>query len=160
MTKTVRPLIDVLAEIPDPRQARGKRYPLAGLLTLACAALLCGYKSYSAMAEWGTNYGPALWQALGWRRGPCAATLYLIFRRLDWAVLDAKVGAWAEEVLAQTPARPGSLEAVACDGKTVRGSRKHGAPGMHLLSALSHRLGLTLGQVAVDEKTNEIAVLC
>lgn len=118
MSTTVRPLIEVLAEIPDPRQARGKRYPLQGILTLACAALLCGSKSDSAMAEWGTNYGPALRRALGWRRGPCAATLYLIFRRLDWAVLDAKVRAWAEEVLASTPARPGSLEAVACAGKT------------------------------------------
>lgn len=38
MTKTVRPLIEGLAEIPDPRQARGKRYPLPGILTLAFAA--------------------------------------------------------------------------------------------------------------------------
>lgn len=46
MAQSVRPLIEVLAEIPDLRQARGKRYPLPGILTLACAALLCGYKSY------------------------------------------------------------------------------------------------------------------
>ena len=121
--------------------------------------LLCGYKSYSALAEWSTTYGPALLCALGWRRGPCAATLYLIFRRLDWALLDEKVSAWAEEVLASTPARPGSLEAVACDGKALRGSRKHGARGTHLLWALSQRLGLTLGQVAVADKANEIGAI-
>ena len=40
--------------------------------------------------------------------------------------------------------------------KTLRGSQKQGAPGVHLLSALSHHVGLTLTQQAVDAKTNEI----
>ena len=40
--------------------------------------------------------------------------------------------------------------------QNVRGSSKQGAPGVHLLSALSHHLGLTLAQQAVDDKTNEI----
>jgi predicted transposase YbfD/YdcC len=44
------------------------------------------------------------------------------------------------------------------DGKTLRGSQKQGAPGVHLLSVLAHRLGLTLSQQAVDDKTNEIPV--
>lgn len=48
------------------------------------------------------------------------------------------------------------LDGIAIDGKTLRGARTQGAPGAHLLSAVSHRLGLTLGQVAVDDKTNEI----
>jgi len=42
------------------------------------------------------------------------------------------------------------------DGKTLRGSRKQGAPGVHLLSALSHHVGLTLAQQAVSDKTNEM----
>jgi predicted transposase YbfD/YdcC len=54
---------------------------------------------------------------------------------------------------------PDELEAVAIDGKTLRGSRKQGAPAVHLLSVLSHRLGLTLWQQAVADKTNEIPVL-
>ena len=44
----------------------------------------------------------------------------------------------------------------AIDGKTLRGSQKHGAPGAHLLSALSHRLGVTLAQHAVAAKSNEL----
>ena len=48
---------------------------------------------------------------------------------------------------------------MAIDGKTLRGSQKQGAPGAHLLSALAHRLGLTLAQHAVADKTNEIPVV-
>ena len=161
MSQPGRPLIDVLAEIPDPRQARGKRYPLGAVLALTCAAMLCGYRSYSAIAEWGHNYGTALLQALGFTgtRAPCAATLSLIFRRLDCERLEATLGQWAEAVLATAPPAPGVGEGLGLDGKTLRGSHKQGAPGAHLLSALSHRLGLTVAQTAVDAKTNEISAV-
>jgi len=67
------------------------------------------------------------------------------------------LGAWAEGVVGSTPAAPSAGEAaVALDGKTLRGSRKQGAPGVHLLSALAHHVGLTLAQQAVDDKSNEI----
>src|SRR4029077_5867208 len=46
--------------------------------------------------------------------------------------------------------------AMAVDGKTLRGSKKQGAPGTHLLSVLAHRLGVTLTQQAVAATTNEI----
>ena len=49
-------------------------------------------------------------------------------------------------------------EAIAIEGKPLRGSQKQGAPGAHLLSALAHRVGLTLAQQAVDDKTNEIPI--
>jgi predicted transposase YbfD/YdcC len=161
MSQPSRPLIQVLAEIPDPRQARGKRYPLAAVLALACAAMRCGYRSYSASAEWGRNYGAALLQALGCPRAtaPCAATLSLIFRRLDCARLEAALGQWAEAALAAAPPASDAGEGLSLDGKTLRGSRKQGAPGAPLLSALSQRLGLTLAQTAVDEKTNEISAV-
>jgi len=47
-------------------------------------------------------------------------------------------------------------DAIAVDGKTLRGSRKQGGENPHLLSAFSHRLKVTLGQKAVPDKTNEI----
>jgi len=120
--------------------------------------MLCGYRSYSAIAEWGRNYGAGMARALGFTHNtPCAATLHTVFRHVDRDEVAAKLGAWAEGIVSSTPAAPAADQAaVALDGKTLRGSRKQGAPGVHLLSALSHHLGLTLAQQAVDAKTNEI----
>jgi predicted transposase YbfD/YdcC len=153
-----QPLIEVFAEIPDFRRCRGKRHPLPAILSLACCAMLCGYRSYSAIAEWGRNYGAGMAHALGFTHNtPCAATLHTVFRHVDRDEVEAKLGAWAEGIVISTPAAPAADQAaVALDGKTLRGSRKQGAPGVHLLSALSHHLGLTLAQQAVDAKTNEI----
>lgn len=167
MAGTVRPLIEVLCEVPEVRGRHGRRHPLTAILAMTVAAMLCGYRSYSAIAEWGRNYDPAVVRALGFTHTPtpCAATLFHVFRRLDRAALEAVLGAWAEAVLVATgdaidaaAVAVAKVEAVALDGKTLRGSRKQGAPGAHLLSALSHRLGLTLGQTGVDDKTNEIPV--
>jgi DDE_Tnp_1-associated/Transposase DDE domain len=153
-----RPLIEVFSDIADFRQARGKRHPLSALLALACCAMLCGYRSYSAIAEWGRNYGTDIAQALGFTHNtPCAATLHTIFRCIDREAFEAKVGAWAERVVATAPAAPEAPEiAIAVDGKTLRGSKKQGAPETHLVSVLAHRAGLTLTQQAVAAKTNEI----
>jgi predicted transposase YbfD/YdcC len=131
------------------------------MLALMCVAMLCGYRSYSAMADWGRCYGQQLARALGFTRDqtPCAATLYHVLRKLDVTLVEAKLGAWAESVLTALPPTTGEPEAMAIDGKTLRGSRQQGAPAAHLLSVLSHRLGLTLWQQAVADKTNEIPVM-
>ena len=157
------PLIDVLREIPDPRHKRGIRHPLVALLALASAAMLCGYRTYGAIAEWGRNYDPAFLAALGFTRqtAPCGATFFQVFRKLERAEFEVRLGAWAEQVLGALPPLAGEddgQEALALDGKTLRGSKKQGAPGVHLLSVVSHRLGLTVAQAGVDDKTNEIPV--
>jgi len=153
-----QPLIEVFAEIPDFRRCRGKRHPFPAILSLACCAMLCGYRSYSAIAAWGRHDGIGMAHALGFTHNtPCAATLHTVFRHVDRDAVEATLGAWAESVVVSTPPAPSAGEAaIALDGKTLRGSRQQGAPGVHLLSALSHHLGLTLAQQAVDAKTNEI----
>ena len=153
-----QPLIEVCAEMPDFRRCRGKRHPLPAILSLACCAMLCGYRSYSAIAEWGRNYGARIAHALGFTHTtPCAAMRHTVFRHVDRDAVEANLGAWAEGVVVSTPGAPSAGEAArALDGKTLRGSRQQGAPGVHLLSALSHHLGLTLAQQAVDDKTKAI----
>ncbi len=139
------PLVEVLAEIPDFRQDQGKRHPLPAILSLACAAILCGYRSYGAMAEWGHHYGTELAVALGFKNGktPSVGTLHTVFRHLDKEAFEAQAGKWAECVLRKA-SPPDRLPAIAIDGKTLRGSKKQGACEVHLLSAVSHGLGLTL----------------
>ncbi len=163
MERPVPSLIDVLSQIPDPRHKRGIRHPLVALLALASAAMLCGARAYDAIAEWGRNYDPAFLAALGFTRqsAPCGATFFQVFRKLDRTDFEARLGTWAEQVLAVLPPVDGEddeQEAFALDGKTLRGSKKQGAPGVHLLSVVSHRLGLTIAQAGVDDKTNEIPV--
>jgi len=161
MTETGRPLIEVLAELKDPRHARGQRHPFTAIVALAVVATLCGAKGYTAIAEWGRNYGGALARALGFTRPktPCASTFCLVLRDLDREAFEQVIARWAESVLAATPRSKGEWEAVSIDGKTVRGAQQQGALDVHLLSVLSQRLGLTLFQQAVADKTNEIVAI-
>lgn len=87
---------------------------------------------------------------------PCAATLSLLFRQLDRTALEHALSQWVLSVLTKRGSLPvGS----AIDGKTLCGSRTQGAPLTHLLRAVTHQLGLTVGQIAVPAKTNETTVL-
>ena len=163
MDASHRSLIAAVRRLPDPRGSRGQRHPLSAMLALACVALCCGQQTYGAIADWGRKYAathPGWAAALGFTRDdlPCAATFFLLFRALDRQAFEAVVAQWAEAILATHPPDAEMVEAVAVDGKTLRGSAKHGVPAAHLLSAFSHRLGMTLGQRPVDDKTNEIPV--
>ena len=157
-THRVPSLRDALADVPDFRHSQGRRYQLLPLLLLCCVAMMCGCRSQAAISEWGSNYGRKWLARLGIRRrrGPSQPTLHRIFKGIDCARLERVVGQWAELVLRSFPLRPAAIEAVAIDGKTMCGSQRQGAQDAHLLSALSHRLGVVLAQVAVKDCTNEI----
>jgi len=130
------------------------------MLALACVALLCGYRSPLAISEWADNYGLKYLQRLGFTRdrAPGQATWYRVLGGIDRQALQQALTSWAEYVLAALE-HDSPWEGIALDGKTLRGSRKQGASDAHLLSALSHRLAITLGQIAVPDKTNEIGTI-
>ena len=102
MTQTTsESLLEILAQVPDPRKAKGKRHPLSAIFGLSVLAILCGYRSYSAIAEWGRTYSAALVKALGFTRAqmPCAATLHNLFKQLDIAKLESVLTQWTTATL-------------------------------------------------------------
>jgi len=156
----IPPLVEALGQVPDFRSRHGRRYSLEAILALGVAASLCGYNSYGAMAQWGKNYGDELARQLGFRRGktPSVGTLFTVFSRVDKAALEKALTDWSEQVLTVLgkPSKPVSLSV---DGKTLRGSAAQGALDVHLLSAVSQELGLTVSQRAVSDKENEIPAM-
>jgi hypothetical protein len=117
----VRPLIEILAEIPDFRKAKGKRHKLSAILALACVATMCGYKGYRAFSEWGSNYGAELMKALGFThvKGPCPATFSIIFRNINVELLEKKIGKWAQSILTKLK----RYDSIALDGKIAKRTR-------------------------------------
>jgi DDE_Tnp_1-associated/Transposase DDE domain len=145
-------LMELLEGLHDPRRAQGKRHPLPALLGLAVVAMLAGMTSYEAIVQYGKERGWEFLQHLGFttRRGLCKATYSRVFRRLDVADFEARVGQWIRARLA-----PGDAPLLNIDGKTARGSRDGATPGVHLVSAYAPDAKAVLAQLRVDAKTNE-----
>lgn len=138
---------DVLGSIPDPRNRRGIRHGLTGILALALCAVLAGAKSFAEITEWAADTG----------RGPLAkagitvphvTTIQRVLARVDGDVFDTAFGAW---VMAQVKPK-----VIAIDGKEVRGAKNGGGDRVHLMAAVDHGTGTVLGQVSIGVKTNEI----
>jgi len=162
-------LMTCLAQVPDPRRHRGRRHPLAFVLSLAACAVLAGAKSLAAIAEWAADAPPHVLARLGGPcrepdRGPVApaeATVRRVLQRIDGDALDTAVGSWlAGRERAAGQAENNSdrpLPSLAVDGKTVRGARRTDGTQVHLLAAMTGT-GLVTAQREVDGKTNEITV--
>jgi hypothetical protein len=154
-------LAEALAAVPEPRRPYGwnPRYeplPLVGLLQLAVVATLCGARGQWAVAQWGRERlkdDPALLEALGLPpgRSPCVATLHRVCKALDASAFERAVGGW----LARTAVQAG--DAVAVDGKMLRGSDRETVPGTYLVAAYAHRAGAVLAQVRTAGKGHELA---
>lgn len=95
-------------------------------------------------------------EALGFTRGttPCASTIHDVFKGLTSGACEERREGWAGNGVRTVEGR--RVRGRARDGKTLRGSKKQGAPGTHLLSLVSPGLGLTLVQQAVEDKTTKI----
>jgi hypothetical protein len=144
-------LTDAFSTVPDPRNPRGRIYPLPAVLNLLSVALLAGMRSLEAVAQFGRDHGRPLAWALGFRsaRTPCKAALSNLLRRLDVAAFEQALARW---VSARCPDLGDTL---AIDGKALRGSATSRLPGVHLLAAYAPRVAAVVAQVRVANKTNE-----
>jgi hypothetical protein len=145
-------LYSALAQLPDARKARGKLYPLPALLTMTVAAILCGCKTLTAVAQWGHDYNHLL-GLLGFTkrkgqryRSPCVGELSTVYAALDADAFEAALRGWLQA--------GGTGGVLAVDGKRLRGTREGAVPGVHLVSAFDRDARAALAQVPVGD-TNE-----
>src|SRR5215208_2192559 len=90
-------LYEALGEVPDPRDASGRRHPLPAVLTLTSVAILSGARSLYAIAQFGRDRGKEFAAALGFTRDvpPCCSTLHYLFKAMDRKAFEAAVRRWA-----------------------------------------------------------------
>ena len=155
-------LLDILAEVPDPRHKKGRRKPpLVAILALLVIGLMSNHKGYTSIAIWARNQ-PELAKALGFRspKTPCAATIHNLLKRLDVVGLEDALTKWVFSKLEDLQVlKTKGLKGVAIDGKKLCDSENPETRyRTHLLSAVCHELGVTLAQCAVSQKTNEIPI--
>ena len=151
-------LLTHLAKVPETRHARGLRYPLTPLLTIAVLAKLAGYPALCDIAQWARLRAAdlALFFDLPRASMPHPTTWTRAFATIDTDALDAAVGAFFNALRKSKPARRGDL-VLNIDGKTLRGTIATGnKQGVHLVAAYLPAAGFVLAQVRVEKKSNEI----
>jgi predicted transposase YbfD/YdcC len=158
-------LLEALSAVPDPRKARGKQYSWVLLLTLVSSALGSGERSGHGIATWVAEHTSALlvWLRPERDRLPSESTLRRALRQVDVAALEQRMAQYtcsiavvAEPHSAVISSQGEILHGQALDGKAVRGAGAHGQP-THLVSLVQHTSAVTLAQVAVEQKRNEIS---
>ena len=151
-------LLERLAVLRDGRCGHGLRHRQR--FVLACAAVCtvmgaCGYRAFENTCQ---KFTQRQLRALGCTPDPeegryyppSDSTFQRVINKLDAVALASIIGGWlAEQEI-------GSLAQLAVDGKVLRGSGRHDGKPVQLLSAVTHHLRLTLDQVAIEQKSNEI----
>jgi hypothetical protein len=147
-------LLELLAQIPDPRGRRGRRHPLVAMLATIVCAILTGSRGYRAIAQWVRSQSPTVWQWLGFhRKPPCANSFRNLLLALEPEVLEAILRQWMAATIQRPP--PDTVQSVAMDGKTLCNSLAAHQRNVHLLSLFDQATGGVLSQQAVPPTTNE-----
>ncbi|WP_433788678.1 ISAs1 family transposase [Actinoplanes sp. CA-252034] len=152
--ETAGGLVAALAELPDPRARRGVRHQLTVVVVAAVCAVIAGCRSYTAIAEWVADVPATTALTLGITPGrrPSEAMIRRLLQALDAQLLTTAITVW----LAGRAETPASRQAIAVDGKTLRGSRTGDSTARHVLAACDQNAGIVLASTDVDGKTNEI----
>src|SRR4051795_710197 len=148
---------DHFQDLHDPRVERTRKHPLINIAFIAVCGVLSGANSFAAIHEFGTDRRSWLARFLDLTAGiPREDTFRRVLARLDPAAFEKALLAWMQAVQEITENR-----LIAIDGKTLRGSynRQGGKAAIHMVSARASENTLSLGQVVVDEKSNEITAI-
>jgi predicted transposase YbfD/YdcC len=150
-------LLHHFAGLTDPRLKRTRRHELTDVLVIALCAVLGGADSWNEIQAFGEAKKAWFERFLALPNGiPSHDTFNRVFAALDPEAFRACFTSWMSAVCARL-----GLKHVQIDGKALRGSRgRKGTLGcLHTVSVWAAEAGLTLGQVAVDDKSNEITAI-
>jgi predicted transposase YbfD/YdcC len=150
-------LVDRAKTIPDPRrQCRNLKHRLEDIIVLGFCGVLAGCDDFVEIADWAQQNVAFFRTFLELPHGiPSHDTFNRVFTLVKPAALQEVLLPW----LLQRRGLPGDW--VHVDGKTLRHTRRKstGLGALHVVSAWAGQAGLTLGQVAVDAKSNEITAM-
>ena len=149
--------------LEDPRSEINRRHPLVSVVVIALMAVLAGAGGPSAIAAWANDKKDFLLNLLPLPNGIPQKDVYRrVLSALKPGAFEACFANWLQSLRASAEAASGVKQPVfAVDGKTLRRShdRGRGLGALHSVSIWATEFGLTLGQVATDEKSNEITAI-
>lgn len=147
------------ADLIDPRVEHSRQHELLDIIGIALCAVISGAEGWTAMETYGRSKED-------WLRGffrlpngiPSHDTFRRVFCLLDPEEFQRGFASWTAALAAH---EPGTRRHIPIDGKTARrsGRRGQGLAALHLVSAWASANHVTLGQVAVDDKSNEITAI-
>src|SRR5271170_1075180 len=151
------------AELEDPRSTVNLQHPLVSVVVIALLAVLAGASGPTAIAKWAALKQEFLVKVLNLPNGvPRKDVFRRVLMTLKPGVFQACFANWLRSLRATAAAVTGVEQPVlAVDGKTVRRShdRSRGLGALHSVSVWASDFGLSLGQVACAEKSNEITAI-
>lgn len=142
--------------LEDPRDIRGKKHELINILIMSIYGILCGYTDFENMADFLEVHEEYFTQLLDLKNGtPSHDTLSRVFSLIDsQKFLDIFIS-WIKEIV-----NDGGLH-VSIDGKAIKSARDaiNGGNTPYIVSAFLSDIGISIGQVKVDDKSNEITAI-
>lgn len=150
-------ILDHFSELEDPRIERTKRHLLLDIVGLSICAVIAGAEGWEDIEEFGKQKLKWLKTFLTLPNGiPSHDTINRVFRRLKPDQFQRCFASWTGSLHEAL-----GLKQIAIDGKTLRRSfdRALSKNALHLVSAWSVENHLSLGQIAVREKSNEITAI-
>jgi predicted transposase YbfD/YdcC len=143
------------ARLKDPRRAHRRLHPLQDILVIALCAVLAGAQDWQEIELFGRKRHDWLKRFLRLPNGiPSHDTFERVFDRLRPEAFQACFHVWVRALQEAL-----DIKHVAIDGKTLRGSGSAKLGPLHLVSAWATAQRLSLGQVAVADKSNEITAI-
>jgi predicted transposase YbfD/YdcC len=157
MTHSPLSVARFFTRLRDPRRRHLRRHLLLDLVVLTLCAVIAGANDWQQVAAFGRMRRAWLETFLALPNGiPSHDTLERVFDRLDPHAFQACFRQWVEALTQQL-----GLRHIAIDGKTLRhsGNTAKGWKPLHIVSAWATQCHLSLGQVTVDQKSNEITAI-